>query len=165
MIGIELDKVCFIILKARQLDVKEGDEFQDDPAASNMSDDNFAEVLTNDVDDATEEELRSIISDLNVDERARLIALTWVGRGDFDRGEWAEAVRTARQEATTPAADYLLGIPNLGDLLAEGLAAFDLSCVGEEAEPDLPEGTPGENRQEPGENMPIRRRGGTATEG
>ena len=164
MIGIELDKVCFIIVKARQLDAKEGDGYQDAPAASNMSDDNFSEVLTDDVEDATEDELRSVIHDLNVDERARLVALTWVGRGDFTREEWAEAIRTAREEATTPTADYLLGEPLLGDLLEEGLAAFDLSCVGEEGEPDLPEGTLAGRREDAGESMPIRRRGGTATE-
>ena len=37
MIGIELDKICFIILKARQLNVKE-DAGLDDPIGSNMSD-------------------------------------------------------------------------------------------------------------------------------
>jgi hypothetical protein len=163
MIGIELDKVCFLILKARQLDVKEGDEFADEPPGSNMSDDNFSEVLSDDVEDATEEELRSIISDLNVDQQARLVALAWVGRGDFDRDEWSEAIKAAREEATTPTADYLLGIPNLGDLLAEGLAAFDLSCVGEEGEFDLPEGTPATQREAAGEHMPIRRRGGTGS--
>jgi Protein of unknown function (DUF3775) len=164
VIGIELDKVCFIIVKARQLDVKEA-ATQDDPSGSNMSDDNMIEVLSDDAEDATEIELRSIIDDLNVDEQARLVALSWVGRGDFSREEWADAVRLAHERHTGSTSRYLLGMPLLPDYLDEGLAAFELSCVGEESEPELPEGAPGIRREPAGSSMPIRRRGSAGSGG
>lgn len=69
-------------------------------------------------------ELRELIADLNVDEIAELIALAWVGRGDFDASEWAEAVSAARDRGTRRVADYLLGMPMLGDWLEDGLEAL-----------------------------------------
>jgi len=71
-----------------------------------------------------EQELRQLIADLNVDEIAELIALAWVGRGDFDASEWAEAVSAARDRGTRRVADYLLGMPMLGDWLEDGLEAL-----------------------------------------
>ena len=48
--------------------------------------------------------------------------------GDYGPDEWEEALRLAaeRNEAGT-AGDYLLGMDMVGDLLAEGVAAFGLS--------------------------------------
>ena len=68
---------------------------------------------------------------MNDDERADLIALVYIGRGDMEPEEWDEAVRLAREreaDSETSTADYLLGIPNLGDLLDEGLSAMGRSC-------------------------------------
>ena len=127
---IALDKVCELILRARAIDVKEG---QTDPASgSNPIDDGSIDVLTPMPDDATEEEFRDVISGLNDDERADLIALVYVGRGDMEPEEWGDAVRLAREreaEASLPTADWLIGIPNLADLLEEGLAAMGRSCA------------------------------------
>lgn len=69
-------------------------------------------------------ELRELINDLNVDEAAELIALAWVGRGDYDASEWADAVTAARERANKRTAKYLLGMPLLADLLEEGLEAI-----------------------------------------
>ncbi len=127
---IALDKVCEIILRARAVDVKEGDT---DPASgSNPIDDANVDTLAASSDDLTEEELREMIRGLNEDERANLIALVYVGRGDMEPEEWPEAVRLARerQAAGSIATDeWLLGIPNLADLLDEGLAAMGRSCA------------------------------------
>jgi hypothetical protein len=129
-LGIDPSTVCFIIVKAREFDVKE-DVVQDDPA-SNSSDDNFVKVLEDRGDDPTEQEITSFINDMNVDEQARLVALTWVGRGDYGVTEWAEAVQMAHSRHTGSTARYLLGIPLLGDYLEEGLSQFGYSCVGDE---------------------------------
>jgi hypothetical protein len=72
----------------------------------------------------TAEELRELIDDLNVDEAAELIALYWIGRGDFEASEWQEAVREARQRNLKRTSGYLLGMPMLGDWLEEGLQAI-----------------------------------------
>lgn len=131
-LGINLDKVCYVILKAREFDVQ---EFGDDgDEGSGAIDDNFRSVLESRADDPTFDELKSFVDDLDDDEQAELVALTWVGRGDFDVEEWREAVRTARSRHSGPTSTYLLGIPVLADYLDEGLAAFGLSCV--EAEPE-----------------------------
>lgn len=126
---IALDKVCALIRQARQFDVKEQG---DSDAGSNPTDDRAFDVLEDAPDDPVEGEIRAFISGLNEDERANLVALVWVGRGDYGPDEWDDAVALARERRDTPTDDYLLGIPNLPDLLDEGLAAFDLSCVDED---------------------------------
>ena len=127
---IALDKVCEIILRARAVDVKEQDT--DPDSGSNPIDDANVDALTANPDDATEEELREVILGLNEDERHDLIALVYVGRGDMEAEEWPDAVRLARdreERGSLSTADYLLGIPNLPDLLDEGLAALGRSCT------------------------------------
>jgi hypothetical protein len=75
-------------------------------------------------EDLTTEELRELIGDLNVDEAAELVALMWIGRGDYDAAEFAEAVAEARSRGNRRTAKYLLGFPLLGDWLEEGLEAI-----------------------------------------
>ncbi|HMR33172.1 MAG TPA: DUF3775 domain-containing protein [Geminicoccaceae bacterium] len=125
---IGLDKVCFIIVKARELDVQEA--VVDEDSGSNPIDDGFTDVLQAGEGDPTREELQSVIDDLNEDEQHELVALAWVGRGDFEPEQWSEAVTEARRRRTAATSRYLLGIPVLADYLDEGLAAFGLSCVG-----------------------------------
>ena len=124
---IALDKVCELILRARALDVKEGET--DPDSGSNPIDDGSTDVLTATPDDATEEEVREFIAGLNEDERHDLVALVWIGRGDYEPEEWGAAVRTAQERESLSTADYLLGIPDLGDLLEEGLAAMGRTCA------------------------------------
>lgn len=68
-----------------------------------------------------EEELRELIGDLNVDEAAELVALVWIGRGDYAAAEWSEALAAARERPYRRTAKYLLGLPQLADWLEEGL--------------------------------------------
>ena len=127
---IPLDKVCDLILRARAIDVK--DAVTDPASGSNPIDDGNLDSLIASPDDTTEEEMRDVIAGLNDDERADLMALVFIGRGDMEPEEWGDAVRLARerQEASSVSlADWLIGIPNLGDLLDEGLAAMGRSCV------------------------------------
>ena len=127
---IALDKVCELILRARAVDVKEG---MTDPASgSNPIDDGSLDVLTDAPDDMTEAEIRDVIAGLNDDERADLIALVYIGRGDMEPEEWGAAVRLAREReeaSSISTADWLIGIPNLADLLDEGVNAMGRSCV------------------------------------
>jgi hypothetical protein len=78
--------------------------------------------------DALADTLQGLIDELNEDEQAALIALTWIGRGDYDTTEWDEALRLAkeRNEGGT-AAEYLTGMELFGDYLSEGVAAFGYS--------------------------------------
>ena len=96
-------------------------------SSSNPSDTDFLEEIEDKGDDLTEQELRAFIDGLNEDELAELVALLWVGRGSFAAEEWEEALAEARNQ-DRPVVDYLMGDPLLGDLLADGLAAFDRRC-------------------------------------
>ena len=132
MKDLSLASVCRIVLRARSFNA-------DMPLTANEVEDDLPgvghapyDMLEGDEDepreDTAEAEIRSFIGEMNVDERAELVALAWVGRGSYVREEWAEAVRTAREEHGARTADYLLELPLLADYLEEGLAAFDLSC-------------------------------------
>jgi hypothetical protein len=126
MPDINTDKVCFIITKARAFDVKE--EVTDPHSGSNPSEDDMLDVLQDGPNDATKQELVSYIRALDVDEQIELVALAWVGRGTFDATDWDEALTIARDEHNPRTAEYLLGLPLLGDYLEEGLAAFGEDC-------------------------------------
>lgn len=66
-------------------------------------------------------EVHAFIDAMNEDEQAHLVAIAWVGRGAFEADDYDEAVRTAFAEATTPTADYLMGMPHLSENLEAGL--------------------------------------------
>ena len=126
MLTINPQKVAQVIIRAREFDAKVAR--WDTPGDSRESD----TILESRSNDATEQELRTIISDLNDDEKAELVAVMWIGRESFGADEFAEAVATAREEATTPTADYLLGVPLLSDYLESGLEELGYNI--EEAE-------------------------------
>jgi hypothetical protein len=121
-LDLPLDVVSFIILKAREFDVKVADN--DPDSGSNSIDDGQTDVLADKADDPAREELVGAINGLRDDQQVRLVALAWLGRGTFDLDEWSQAVQTARDEHNDRTAEYLLGLPLLGDYLEDGLAMF-----------------------------------------
>jgi len=125
-INISPDKVCYIVVKAREFDVKV-EPVEPDPG-SNPSDDADSEILEDYADDPTLQELRGAIADLNDDEVVDLIAIAWVGRGDFDRTDFDEARALAVERHKPNSSRYLIGMPSLGDYLEEGLAELGYSC-------------------------------------
>jgi hypothetical protein len=123
-LGISLETVATVVDHARAIQVKE----ETDPAQLSEDDNSEAALLQEDPDDLTEESLREFIDGLNEDEQASLIALAWTGRGDYGPEEWDEALRLAlERNEGGDASGYLLGMDMVGDLLAEGVAAFGLS--------------------------------------
>ena len=80
-------------------------------------------------------ELHAFIDALNDHEKASLVAIAWVGRGAFEPEDYAEALETAFAEATTPTADYLMGMPHLSENLESGLEALEIDVT--EAEEDF----------------------------
>jgi hypothetical protein len=128
-LNISVEKIRDIVLLAREFDLV---EFPDEPDPGEDPDALAdAETVLDDGEDPTEAELREMIDDLNEDERIDLIALVWVGRGDFDRTEWQEARSLARERQEKKASDYLLGMPTLSDYLEEGLATLGHAGVEE----------------------------------
>jgi len=121
MLQISPEKIAHVIVRARELDAKVGS--WDSPGDSVDSD----SILEARSGDATEQELRAFIGGLNVDEQASLVAVMWIGRETYGADELDEAIETARDEASAPTADYLLGVPLLADYLEDGLDALGIS--------------------------------------
>jgi hypothetical protein len=121
-LNVAVDDVCRLIVKARQYFAKEGVVEED--YGSNPVDENLAAQD----DDPVLMELTAFIDGLDVDARCDLVALMWIGRGDFAAEEWTSAVELAQQENGDNTSEYLLGIPVFADHLQAGLEAFDLSC-------------------------------------
>ena len=125
MLATPLEQLAFIIIKAREFDAETAPLDTED--GSNPSDDKDVAVLEDTADNPTGEELLDAINLLNDDQKAELLALMWVGRGDFDAAEWAAAIAQARQSLEPRIADYLIGTPLLGDYIEEALAALGYS--------------------------------------
>lgn len=123
-LGISLEAVANIADLARAIAGKE----ETDPAQEDEEADAPGALLQETGDDPTPEVLTEFIESLNTEEQAALIALAWTGRGDYEASEWPDAVRlAAERNASGGTARYLLDMDMLGDLLAEGVAAFGLS--------------------------------------
>jgi hypothetical protein len=127
---IDRETLAFIILKAQAFDALVPPD--DTTDASDAPDDRFVDALEDEPDNPTGRELRSKIASLNDDAKAALVALTWIGRGDYDGAEWSDAFTSARERVEAPTTRYLMGIPLLGDLLAEGANALGISVTDEE---------------------------------
>jgi hypothetical protein len=123
---IDPDTVCFLIVKAREFDVKV--EPDDPDSGSDPTDDDEIDVLEDRRDDPTFAELMGTLEALNEDELAELVAMTWIGRGDFDVEDWDDAKEQALQRGTKGTAEYLLGTPLLGDFLEGGFTDLGYSC-------------------------------------
>jgi Protein of unknown function (DUF3775) len=123
---ISPEKVCFVIVKAREFDAK--DEVTEDDSVSNPTDDFEAEVLEDHGDDPVAEELTALVNSLSVDEQVDLVALMWLGREDYTAADWTAVREDAAGAHNEHTAEYLLGTPMLGDFLEEGLSMLGYSC-------------------------------------
>ena len=119
---INPDKVCFVIAKAREINVKVApEELADDG-------DDMERILEDYGDDATYQELKAFLDAQSDDVLRELLALTWIGRGDYTADDWRNLMGEIKDVRDQRTSDYLLGTPLLADYLAEGLSQFGLSC-------------------------------------
>jgi hypothetical protein len=128
-LAISPEKVCFIIVKAREFDAKEEGDENDVEEGSNPTDDNQMSVLEDLPDDPVVEELTSFIDALTEDEQIDLVTLAWLGRGDYTAADWLTVQAEAAAAHNDATARYLLGLPLLGDYLEEGLSLLGRSCA------------------------------------
>lgn len=126
MIELNPDNVCFIIEKAREFHAKEQVSIPEAPTSP--ADDWALQVLADHLDDFSYRELRSTINDLEPDQQICLVALMWLGRGDFSLDEWDEALQTAQEAYNGRTAEYLIATPLVADYLEEGLNAHGYTC-------------------------------------
>ncbi|MGE5151604.1 MAG: DUF3775 domain-containing protein [Rhodospirillaceae bacterium] len=126
-LSISSEKVCFLIIKAREFDVQDVDTELED--GSNPSDDREIDVLEENSDNPVAQEIRVFIAALGEDEKADLIGLLRLGRGDGTMEEWSAMRSEGHREHAGRIAAYLMGEPLLSDYLEEGLSQFGFSCA------------------------------------
>lgn len=117
---------CFLIDKAKEFHAKEGVVIPEPDLSP--SDDWARQVLADHADDPTYQEFTSAVEDLEPDQQVTLVALMWLGRGDFDVDQWDAGISQARDSWTPRTAEYLLSTPLVADYLGEGLSLLGYSC-------------------------------------
>ncbi|HEX6443184.1 MAG TPA: DUF3775 domain-containing protein [Stellaceae bacterium] len=127
---ISVEKVCALIEAARELAGKVPSTAGDRTTTGDDS-----ELVTieepegmGESEDARRRETVEFIAGLNVEEQTDLLALIWLGRGDYDISEWDEALAEAEARIAARDPDYMIGDAALPGYLGDGLEAFGLSC-------------------------------------
>ena len=126
MLELNPETVCFLINKAREFHAKEGVVIPDEPLSP--SEDWARQILADHVDDLTYQEIKAAVDDLEPDQQAILVALMWLGRGDYDADQWDAACSDATEQWTPRTAEYIIARPLVADYLEEGLALLGYSC-------------------------------------
>ncbi len=119
MLEINPEIVSQIIDRAQEFHVKEAVTITEVPLSP--ADDWAQQILADHKEDPTFDQLIETINDLEPDQQVELVALTWLGRGDYDIAEWQDALTQAKDRWNPRSAEYLVGTPMLADYLAEGL--------------------------------------------
>ena len=126
MININPQIVCQIIERAREFQAKEDVVIPETP--NSPADENALHILEAHVDDLTYREVKEAIKDLEPDQQSELVALMWLGRGDYDLEEWETALNDANDSWNRRTAEYLLATPLVSEYLTEGLYLHGYYC-------------------------------------
>lgn len=126
MLQVNPDTVCRLIELARSFHVREPAGIPEE--ASNAADDWTQSMLSDHKDNSSYAEFESIVKDLDPDLQQEVVALMWIGRGDYALDEWESVVKQARDQWSTETARYLIEHPLLADQLLEGLEMHGYEC-------------------------------------
>ena len=126
MLEINPETVCFLINKAKEFHAKEEVVIPEEP--SSPTEDWARQVLADHADDLTYREFKAAVDDLEPDQQAALVALMWLGRGDYSEEQWDTAFSEAADGWTPRTAEYLIAKPLVADYLEEGLALLGYGC-------------------------------------
>lgn len=130
-LGIAVEKVCEIITHLRAYDsgiVTENTEVRPNEPDDVIEEGELETRLAEPHNDPAHDELTGVIDALNLEEQVNLVALLWLGRGDYSAEEWDDAVATARERHSEHTGEYLIGGPIAGDHIETGLSALGFSC-------------------------------------
>ncbi|MDH3585826.1 MAG: DUF3775 domain-containing protein [Gammaproteobacteria bacterium] len=125
VLDLNPDIVRFVIDKVHEFHSREDVTFPEEDEVQAVNEDLAEQFATDFAGDPYYQELTTTIGDLEPDQQMSLVALMWVGRGDYALEEWDEALKFAEENWTDHTADYLVGTPLLADYLAEGLQQFE----------------------------------------
>ncbi|MGB0514195.1 MAG: DUF3775 domain-containing protein [Wenzhouxiangellaceae bacterium] len=126
MLEVSTATICRLIDLAEEFHALQDVDFTDNPGR--MGDDFTSEALEPHQDNPFLAEFRSVVDDLNPDEQQQIVALLWLGRGDYEKDEWSDALEYAAEAWTPTTGDYLIAHPMVADHLSTGLEQFGLSC-------------------------------------
>jgi hypothetical protein len=112
-----------LVLRLNAVMAKEGSDIDD--LGGNATDDEVAETLQESDDDLSRDEITQAIESMTDEQKDALVALFWIGRGDADPAEWEETKALARQQHEGLVSRYLLGQPDVGEFLTEGLEMME----------------------------------------
>ncbi|SCZ64237.1 DUF3775 domain-containing protein [Thiohalomonas denitrificans] len=124
MIELNPDIVRAVIERAREFQAQDSVVFPDEQTIPSDDAEWAMQVVAGHDEDTVLEEGRTLIDDLEPDQQVTLMALMWVGRGDFAPEEWEEALEQGRDLYADNTADILFSTPMVSDYLEEGLAAL-----------------------------------------
>ena len=119
MIDLNPETVANIAAHAREFQT--ATSMATEPTPATMTDERVLDQLAEWHGDPGFNELKNAINDLEPDQQATLVALMWLGRGDYTLEEWSEALEYAEEVGGVATADYLIATPLLADYLEEGL--------------------------------------------
>lgn len=121
MVALPFDsaRIEELVLRFNAVMAKEGTDISD--LGGNASDDQVAATLQETEGDLSRDEIAKEIESMNVEQKDGLVALLWIGRGDAEPQEWEKTTMLARQQHEGSVSRYLLGQPEVGEFLTEGL--------------------------------------------
>ena len=108
-----------LVLRLNAVMAKEGMDIPDD--GGNATDDEVSETLQETAGDLSRDEITQEIESMNDEQKDALVALFWIGRGDAEPEEWEATKSLARQQHEGLVSRYLLGQPDVGEFLTEGV--------------------------------------------
>lgn len=108
-----------LVLRFNAVMAKEATDIPD--LGGNASDDPVAEMMQETDGDLSRDEITQEIETMNDEQKDALVALFWIGRGDAEPQEWEQTKTLARQQREGLVSHYLLGQPEVGEFLTDGL--------------------------------------------
>lgn len=125
-LDVNPDNVCQLIQLARDFHAQDAVILPDEPPGPDMS--LSAAAMAPHIGNPLLDEFHTIIDDLDRSQQVQVVALLWLGRGDYEPEEWDSLIEDADDAWSDHTADYLLAHPLLADQLLEGLEMLGHTC-------------------------------------
>lgn len=128
---ISTEKICAFIEAARELAGKVPSTAGD---RTSTGDDSKLQTIVDEPEqdpyerDERRREMVEFVAGLNVEEQTDLLALIWIGRGDYELEDWESALAEAEARIAARDPDYMIGDSALPEYLGDGLDAFGRTC-------------------------------------
>lgn len=138
VLSVNVEAVCRLIELAQIYHGQEGmvipdemDTVELDRSASiadSPADDAERQLMAGHGDDTSYQEFKTIVDALEPDQQQEVVALLWLGRGDYTLEEWGAILEQARDQWTPETADYLIDHPLLASYLQDALELHGHDC-------------------------------------